>query len=166
MLVAVTDGVTAGVDVGVKVLVAVTDGVTAGVDVGVIVWVLVGVGVFVGHVPQIGFGNTQAVAPVEKLVGVNVISVTHQELRSWLNVDAFWNIFCIVETLLTFQLPIFWLNAYVLRKHLFIVVTLLTSQLPMFWLKFIAYSNIDSILVTLLVFQLLILDELPLLNDI
>ena len=82
-------------------------------DAAVVAAVVVVVVVVVGRhlFPHLGCDAFGKIDPNEKLLGSNVISSTHQELRSPLNCNAPSNMYCISSTFPVFQFEISTLNA-------------------------------------------------------
>lgn len=91
MILGVIDGVMLGVTLEVGVTLGLVVGVTVGV--GVLVGVTVGVGEgMVGHVAHIGrLPSVRADATLNE-GGSDGIGITHQRVKSWLNMVAPWNI--------------------------------------------------------------------------
>ena len=97
-----------------------------------------------GHVPQIGRGRTQAVAPTSKWTGWLVIFATHQLDRPGLNERASRNMAFIMKTLLVSQPLSDWLRALAPSNMLRIPLTAHVFQVPIGCLKRTAPQNTAS----------------------
>ena len=108
-----------------------------------------------GQVPHTGLdeGNTHEVAPVSKPAGNEVINVTHQWLKSWLNKVALLNIYPILVTSLVLKRFTGWLKIAHPLNIFCILVTRLVLKEFTGWLKLLQLLNIKAMIVTLEVFQ-------------